>query len=188
MIVVSALLFQICNKGKEIYIKKVSTKQINAYLNRTSTSINENEEISANQKERYEYIAILEIPDINLLQGLLAETNKYNNVEYNIEIIDGSKMPNIPNTNLVLASHSGTSNISYFKNLENLRINSEVYIYYNGYKYIYRIDNYLVLPKTGTITIDRDKYQNTITLVTCKKDSDDEQIVYIGYLTSKEIY
>lgn len=172
---------------KETYIKRVVSKQINMYIDRTS-KINDKKTTINNKDERYKYIAVLEIPTINLSQGLLSLSNKYNNVEYNIEIIKGSEMPNIPQTNLVLASHSGTSKISFFKNLEKLQANDNVYIYYEGYKYIYKLDEYYVLPKTGIISIYRDKYKNTITLITCKKDNDIEQIAYIGYLIAKEVY
>ena len=188
ILIITIFITILYGKGKETYTKKVASKQINIYINKTS-AINNRKNIAPDTKdEKYEYIAILEIPEIKLSQGLLALSNKYNNVEYNVEIITGSQMPDIPKTNLVLASHSGTSDVAYFKNLEKIQINSEVYIYYKGYKYIYKIDNYQILSKIGTISIERDKYKNTITLITCKKNSDTEQIAYIGYLTAKEIY
>ena len=188
ILIITIFITILYGKGTETYTKKVASKQINIYINKTS-AINNGKNIAPDTKdEKYEYIAILEIPEIKLSQGLLALSNKYNNVEYNVEIITGSQMPDIPKTNLVLASHSGTSDVAYFKNLEKLQINSEVYIYYQGYKYIYKIDNYQILSKIGTISIERDKYKNTITLITCKKNIDTEQIAYIGYLTAKEIY
>lgn len=189
LLITIAIFIPIYTKGREKHTKKIASKQIEIYLDKTSI-INETKNNLTNNSysEKYEYIAILEIPDINLLQGLLPLSNKYNNVEYNVQVINGSQMPDIPKTNLILASHSGTSSIAYFKNLEKLQINSEVYLYYQGYKYIYKIDNYYILPKTGTISINRDKYKNTITLITCVKENDNEQIAYIGYLTNKIKY
>ena len=173
---------------KDINKEKERKLQIETYLDKTSQLDEFDNSISNDQEPQYDYIAILEIPDINLKRGLLSLSNKYNSVEYNVQVIEGSQMPDIPRTNLVLASHSGTSNVSYFRELEKLKINSEVLVYYQGYKYTYKISEYETIPKTGTISIERDKYQNTITLITCKKDNNDEQIAYIGYLTNKIIY
>ena len=38
------------------------------------------------------------------------------------------------------------------------------------------------------IDIKRDRSVNTITLITCKKNDLDKQVVYIGYLINKETY
>ena len=96
--------------------------------------------------------------------------------------------PDNPNSNLILASHNGTSNVSFFKDLEKIDIGSKVYIYYQGYKYIYEISNYYTVKKTGKVNVIRDITKTTITLITCKNNTDDEQIVYIGYLINKETY
>ena len=95
-------------------------------------------------------------------------------------------MPDVINSNLVSAAHSGNSRVAYFKDLINLKNGDEVFIYYNGTKYIYKINNHYEVIKTGYIDLERDKTINAITLITCKDD--DYQIVYLGYLISKELY
>ena len=102
--------------------------------------------------------------------------------------METSNMPDIINSNLILASHNGNSNVSFFKDLEKLNTDSLIYIYYNGYKYIYKINNYYIVDKTGKVNIKRNKNKNTITLITCKNNTDTKQIVYIGYMINKEIY
>ena len=97
-------------------------------------------------------------------------------------------MPNISNSNLILAAHNGNSEVSFFKDLERLNLNDDVYIYHNGNKYHYKIANNYIVKKTGKVNIIRDKTRTTITLITCKNNSDTEQVVYIGYLISKETY
>ena len=136
----------------------------------------------------YDYIAVLEIPKINLKRGLVSKDSKYNNVNYNIKIVDGSLMPYVKNGNLILAGHNGSAYISFFKNLYKLDINDSVYVYFDGIKYEYKIANIYDVNKTGTVSISRDRNKTTITLITCKKYSNDKQTVYIGYLNSEESY
>lgn len=163
--------------------------ETNKYITKTSinnTTVTDN--IKTEDNSKYDYVAILEIPDINIKKGLLSIDNKYNDIAYNIAIMETSQMPDIKNSNLILASHNGNSPVSFFKDLEKLNTDSIIYIYYNGYKYTYKINNYYIVNKTGKINISRDKTKNTITLITCKNNSDTEQIVYIGYMIDREVY
>ena len=146
------------------------------------------ENTTTSKVTNYNYIAILEIPSINLKRGLVDPNSKYNNVNYNIQIIDKSSMPDVVNGNLVLASHNGASYISFFRNLDKLNINDKIYVYYGGYKYTYSLSKTYDTPKDGNIEVYRDNSKTTITLITCKKNSKDTQVVYIGYLDSKELY
>ncbi len=163
---------------------KVSEAAIINYINNTSQT-NNNERVNST-KPNYNYIAVIEIPNINLKQGLVNKYSKYNDIKYNVQIIDGSNMPDIINSNLILAAHSGTSNVAYFKDLSKVSDNDLVYIYYSGIKYIYKINNHYEVKKTGYIDIERDKTTNAITLITCKDDN--YQLVYLGYLINKEAY
>lgn len=150
------------------------------------------EEPTENKTEKtivdYDYIAVLEIPSIGLKRGLVEYGSKYNDVKYNIQIIEKSKMPDIENGNLILAGHNGNSYVSFFRNLYKIKDNDLINVYYNGYKYIYKFSNSYEDAKTGTINIVRDNNKNTITLITCKKNSNDKQLVFIGYLVDKVSY
>ena len=136
----------------------------------------------------YNYIAILEIPSIDLKKGLVDYNSRYNNVKYNIQIIEHSQMPNVENSNLILAGHNGTSGVSFFRNLYKLKEDSLIYIYYDGIKYIYKLNNYYDTSKDGKVEIVRNRYKNTITLITCKRGTKDKQTVFIGYLVDKVDY
>ncbi len=148
---------------------------------------NTKEEVKENKTE-YDYIAVLEIESINLKRGLVSPDSKYNNVKYNIQIMETSSMPNIENGNLILAGHNGTSYVSFFKNLYKMKDGDLINIYYQGYKYVYKYTNSYEVNKTGIVSIIRDKSKNTITLITCKKGSKDKQLVFIGYLVDKVEY
>ena len=113
--------------------------------------------------------------------------SKYNSVEYDIQILKESDMPNVVNGNLILASHRGNSSVSYFNNLYKLSNGNQVYVYYNNVKYIYEITNMYEVEKTGTITIHRDRDETVIVLITCKKN-ENKQLVFIGNLVDKEDY
>lgn len=146
------------------------------------------EETNTSNVSSYDYIAVLEIPSINLKRGLVDPSSKYNNVNYNIQIITKSTMPDVVNGNLVLAGHNGASYVSFFRNLDKLNINDKIYIYYGGYKYEYSLSKIYDTPKDGNVEVHRDNSKTTITLITCKKNTKDTQVVYIGYLDSKELY
>lgn len=150
--------------------------------------IKDEEDKKTSSSPTYNYIAVLEIPSIKLKRGLVDYKSKYNNVKYNIQIIEHSQMPDIENSNLILAGHNGTSNVSFFNDLDKLKEDSLVYVYYNNIKYIYKINNNYEVKKDGKVEIIRNRNKTTITLITCKKDSEDKQLVYIGYLVDKVEY
>ena len=133
------------------------------------------------------YLAVLKIDKINLEKGLYSIDSNMNNVDYNIEILKESKMPDIENGNLILAGHNGSSSVSFFRNLEKLKKDNDVFIYYNGFKYRYKIDKFYDVNKTGKVSLIRE-YKTSITLITCKKGTNDKQVVYIGYLVDKQAY
>lgn len=176
LIVLSFILPLSINKHEnEVIVAK--RKEVNNYINRINYSDN-----------RFHYVAILEIPQIDLKMGLVGKNSNDNNVDKNIQILDGSEFPNKINTNLILASHSGTSKVSFFNDLYKLSIGDTIYIYYNDYKYIYKLDNIYEIKKTGAVDIIRNKDKNTITLITCKNNDDNTQVIYIGYLIDKVDY
>ena len=175
--------------------------QFNIYQEQTkiddSISINidveytntDNEEVNnINDIIKNNYIAFLQIDKINLKQGLMPKTSPYNDVNYYVEIIDISDFPDIINGNFILAAHSGTSNIAYFKNLYKLIKGDQAIIIYNGKKYIYEIINIYNQVKKGSLNIYRDINKTTLTLITCTKDDKNSQTIYIAELIGVETY
>ncbi len=176
-----------------IYLDTKNNYDIECFFE--NTNVNKNINIIVDDRKNIknanlqnDYMAILEIPSISLKRGLVDKNNKNNTVSKNIQILETSDMPDVENGVLYLASHSGSSYVSFFKNLYKLSVNEKVYIYYQGYKYEYIIDNIYDTLKDGNIEIYRDHKKTAIALITCKKNAKDTQIVYIGYLVSKEQY
>ena len=97
-------------------------------------------------------------------------------------------MPNVDKGNFILASHSGTSKVSYFRKLDKAKIGDKVNIYYQNIKYVYKIKNKYLLNKDGNIEIYRNKDVTTLTLTTCDTKSDTKQLVVIAELESKNTF
>lgn len=154
------------------------------------STITENEIITEHiikENSEDEYIAVLKIPKINLERGLVSKDSKYNNVYKNVTILYESDMPDIKNGNVILASHAGSSSVAYFKKLYRLEKNDEVYIFYNGLKYTYIVNNITEVDKDGKIIISRIPNENLLTLITCKIGTK-KQIVIVCKLKESEEY
>ena len=128
------------------------------------------------------YLGVLEIPRIGLKRGFYNVGSKYNDIQYNVTMVGGSTLPDVQNGNLILMAHSGDAYISYFAYLWMLNVGDSVYVTYNGQKYHYQIVNIYDVPKTGVVVIHRNLERTTLTMVTCTKDNDSAQTVYISEL------
>ena len=126
------------------------------------------------------YTGVLAIPKIGLKRGFYSVGNRYNDIKYNVTMINGSTTPDVAGGNLVLAAHSGDAYISYFAYLYKLNVGDQAFVTYGGNTYKYQIVNIYNVPKTGAVTIHRNLDRTTLTLITCTKNSDTEQTVYIA--------
>ena len=176
--------------------KVFSEMNILLYESEIPSNIESEEEIEIQQEEpqenngqspstetptqsQYEYIGILEIPKINLKRGFLDLNSRYNKVNYNITVINGSTYPTEEKNNLILAAHSGVCSVCFFDKLFNLSIDDKAYIHYNNTKYTYKLVNTYEVEKDGTVPIYRDYNKNVLTLITCTRYSNTKQTVFI---------
>ena len=146
-----------------------NNEQNNEQVNNTETPV----------ETKYNYIGTLEIPKINLKRGFLDLNSKYNKVNYNITVINGSTYPNENNNNLILAAHSGVCSVCFFDKLFNLTTNDVAYLSYNNKRYTYKLVNTYEVEKDGTVPIYRDYNKSVLTLITCTKYSNTKQTVFI---------
>ena len=133
------------------------------------------------QEEKINYIAVLKIPKIKLVRGLVDRNSYLNNVKYNVEILKDSASPEEQNGNVILAAHSGNARISYFRNLDKLILGDDISLEYKSKIYKYKIVDIYLIDKTGTAEIIRNKNKNTLTLITCKHNTN-KQIIIIAEL------
>ena len=159
-------------------IGKESTTEQEQIIEQQEENI-EQEIVEESKESKYDYIGMLEIPRINLRRGFLDLNSKYNKVNYNITVINGSTFPNEKNNNLILAAHSGNCNICFFDKLFNLSLGDKAYVNYKNVKYTYSLVNTYEVEKDGTVPIYRDYNKKVLTLITCTKYSNTKQTVFI---------
>ena len=90
-------------------------------------------------------------------------------------------MPDKKNSNLIIAGHSGSARISFFRNLNKLTLNDEIFVDYKNDTYKYKVVDIYEIEKTGTAEIIKNKNATTITLITCKHNTN-KQIIVIAEL------
>lgn len=132
------------------------------------------------------YVAVLEIPKIDLKKGLYDINSRYNTVSKNVMILSPSDYPDVDKGNFILAAHSGNGYLSFFKNLYKLSLGDYAYVYYNNVKYSYEIVNIYYEQKTGKIAIRKPIDKTTLMLITCTKNDESTQTVYVAELRSTE--
>lgn len=128
------------------------------------------------------YLGVLEIPSIRLKRGFYGSNSRYNNIQYNIAVVDKSSMPDVVNGNLILMGHSGDAWNAYFDSLFNMQIGADMYVTYGGNVYHYVLTNMYDVAKTGRVRVVRNYDITTLTLITCNKYDNTKQTVFIGEL------
>ena len=129
-----------------------------------------------------QYLGILTIDKIKLKQGFYDKGNPLNNVSKSVTLLDPSNYPNGKNGNTILVAHSGTSYLGYFRNLYQLVVGDEAKVQFKGKTYTYKIVNIYNEEKDGDVMIYRNKNKTTLTLITCTKDDNTKQTIYIAEL------
>lgn len=133
-------------------------------------------------KEKNNYLMIIEIPKINLYKGIYRQEEKKNNISQNIKILEYS---NLSSNTIFLAAHSGSSYNAFFNNIIDLYINDEIYVYYNNNKYTYLVSNKYYIEKTGYLEIENN-LENKLILITCSLTYTNKQLIIISSLSKTE--
>ncbi|MBR3162037.1 MAG: sortase [Bacilli bacterium] len=155
--------------------------------NTTNNNEGEFNSDDAEQNPNYQsYVGELSIPKIGFQKGFYAKESSLNNVKFNIKILEVSSYPDEEGGNVIIIGHSGNYSNSYFANLYQLGLGDMASINYKNKKYNYKIVNIYTDTKDGTVTIYRDETKNTMTLITCTKDDETKQTIYILELDSVE--
>ena len=126
--------------------------------------------VKKNKKVTYNYIGRIMIPKIKLDRGFLKYGQSGNNVDQNVTVLKGSSYPDVENSNLLLASHSGSGWNAYFNKIDKLKKGDYAYITYGGKKYTYQMfKRYKDKKSDKRITIYNYGNGKFLTLVTCRK-------------------
>lgn len=179
----------ICNK---IYLKYICEEKLVPTKNQSNETKNiEQKEFypqtkkneDANKKD--ESIGTLIIEKINLYKNLYPTSSSKNNIEQNVTILEYSEEPNILNSIMFIAAHSGTGRLAYFKNLNKLQKGDIIKLNYKNNNYIYQIKDIWEIEKTGQITVEKEN-NTQLVLTTCSPNKDNYQLIINSIQIEKE--
>lgn len=163
--------------------KKVENEYIESYIKNYNNKGNIiSEKNNSNGDSNFQYIAILDIPKINLKKGLVMSTKNFKSINYAISIDKNSKMPDKKGY-FILYAHSGNSRISYFKDINKLEKDDIAKVFYQGKTYNYKVNKKYEIQKTGSLILNENYDVNNLVLLTCIHNTK-KQLVIICTLES----
>lgn len=127
-------------------------------------------------QNKEEIIGNLIIDKINLDMPLYNIESKNNNIEENVTILNESILPPNEKSIVFLAAHSGTSKVSYFNDLDKLKINDTILLTINNIKNTYQITNIYKQKKNGYIKVNKENKDQLI-LTTCDPNNNKYQLI-----------
>ena len=120
-------------------------------------------------------VGTITIEKINLNR----QFHKEGNVDKEIVMLD-SDFPDLENSLLVLAAHSGTGPFSFFNYLYKLQLKDVIKITYDNKTYNYKIIYIYQVPKNGKAEIYKINNKRTLVLITCTNNVKDKQTIYVA--------
>ncbi len=146
----------------------------------TSSIINYNQLKDNKIVKEEQALMILEIPKINFKGKIYNKGSSLNNIDKNIIIMDESDMPDETGGILIIGGHSGYGKYAYFKNLNKLTIDDIIYVHYQGIVYSYKVVEYHLDQKDGSIAISNFNKKNKLFLYTCNPNDKNNYLIYVS--------
>lgn len=173
-----------------IVYKKIETKNKQKELQNILEQVinDEPRELSKEEEEKlingYKPIALMEIPSINLSQGLV-EGIADDVLQYYLGHFEGSAMPG-EKGNFAVAGHRVSDYSEAFVNLYKTEIGDKILVKANKKEYVYEItENFIVAPDKVDVLDNTD--DATITLVTCTVGAKERVIVKGKLVEEKDL-
>lgn len=173
------IVFIVYEVSFNYFEKKIEDEYIESYMKNYSNEGNSvNIVNSKGNKNNFKskYVAILDIPKINLKKGLVMATKDFKSINHAVSIDKNSKFPSEAG-NFILYAHAGNSKISYFKNLDKLEVGNEVRVYYLDKTYSYKVNKKYEIDKTGFLTLNETTSDHNLILVTCVHNTNKQLII-----------
>ncbi len=174
LLIVLCILFGISNI--EITNSNISKSFLNSIPSKT---------ISLVKKRVEKPMAHLTIKSLNIDRDIYKFNSSNNTVEKNVMILKQSTLPDKDQSIVFLASHSGSSKVSYFNNLEKIKKNDEIDFYYNNYQYTYKVVSYHIVDKDGDIEVSKRREKQLI-LTTCSTKHKNKQFIVDSILVKEK--
>lgn len=175
--------------GSIVYKKIDTSKKQKELQNILEEVINEEpKQLTEKEKENlingYTPIALIEIPSINLSQGLV-EGITDDVLQYYLGHFENSAMPG-EKGNFAVAGHRVSDYSEAFVNLYKTEIGDQIIVKANKKEYIYEItDNFIVSPENVSVLDDTE--DATITLATCTVGAKERVIVKGKLVETKDL-
>lgn len=154
------------------FVKVDKTKIKENIINNTIDKI----QIKVRKIDDEEQIGSIFIDKLNINKPLYNINSNKNNIEENITILKESVPPTEDNSILIIAAHSGTGPIAFFKDLDKLNINDEIIINYNKNNYKYYVKDIWEEKKNGYIDVNKENKKQLV-LTTCSPNNDGYQLI-----------
>ncbi len=168
LFLLSGILLLSIDFQKRIDVQLENDSLIKEYLGEETNKI-------SNDKDET-YMGILEIPKISLKQGFFAYQSPQNDVQKHLNLLSPDCNPTLP-CSIIIASHSGNSAISYFKNLDQLNIGDIATITYEKQIFSYVLKKVDTMNKVGVFTALKPK-ESELILTTCDDKNDVQDLYY----------
>lgn len=173
-----------------IVYKKIDTSKKQKDLQNILEEVinEESKELTEEEEQKlingYTPIALIEIPSINLSQGLV-EGITDDVLQYYLGHFENSAMPG-EKGNFAVAGHRVSDYSEAFVNLYKTEIGDQIIVKANKKEYIYEItDNFIVSPEDVSVLDDTE--EATITLVTCTVGAKERVIVKGKLVETKDL-
>ena len=130
------------------------------------------------------FIAIVEIPAINLFQGIVQTRDAAaTTVHRNVSFMRETDLPTVQGGNFALAAHSGRGNTAFFDKTDRLKPGDFIYIHKQDTVFTYEVVRTHIVHETEVSVLNRPRDgQNIITLITCVRNNDRKRVITVGRL------
>ena len=171
--------------NKDNNYKKEDNKALDIFFNEYNEKV-QDKDIKENGKTKkndfISYNAVIEVPNISLKTGIVMSDKTFKSMDRNVSIYPSSDMPDVKGGNFILFAHSGNARVSYFKNIDKLKIGNEIKVYYNKTEYEYKVIKKYDISQDDDTPLSKMKDKTIITLITCTKNNDDYRTIVVGEL------
>ena len=140
----------------------------------TSNSLIINPEIILDETNKP--IGRITIPKIHLSEYIYPVESEENTIERHVTILKESIPPNQENSIFILAAHSGTGPLAYFEELDQIQLEDEITLNYQGINYTYVVKEIWEEKKNGVIHLKKE-LENQLILTTCSPKKENKQLI-----------
>ncbi len=119
------------------------------------------------------------IPAINISKDIYEKNSKENNIDKNVIIMNESDYPDEKGGIVILGAHSGPADISYFNDLYKLKKEDTIKLSYKNKTYTYKVVNYYLDDKNGSIAINNVNSKSRLFLYTCHPKNKSNYLVVV---------